>query len=136
MFYCSYYRFSDDSPFLVIAAIIAPLPALFKGNLEINFNSPPALNQNIQNESYLNRIYMERYKQYELDCQRLLENAGIDGALVRINITVHNLHAEIINITVDLTNATIKEGLDVRQTVIKTIRSALRVEEGKIIIIH
>jgi hypothetical protein len=120
---------------LVIAAIIAPLPALFNGGLELNWNNQTSVNQNIQNEGYLNRVYMERYKQHELDCQQLLKNAGIEGAVVRININIHNLQVEVINVTVDIKNANVAKDVDERETIVRVIRNALRVDESRIIII-
>ncbi|MCL2630927.1 MAG: stage III sporulation protein AF [Firmicutes bacterium] len=120
---------------LVLGAIIAPLPALLNKDIDFTFQNPSyQVTENPQmNENYLNRIYMERYKAYELNCQNLLKAHGIEGAKVRIDIANINGKVEILTANVDLSNAHSQNGIN-RDFVLDTVAFALNIDRGKVVI--
>lgn len=91
---------------LVIAVIIAPLPALFDGNFQVTGDADGQTGQQTEtNETYLERVYMERYKAYELAIQRRLNAVGIYEAVIRIDIEFDGGIVAIKKVTADLSGA-------------------------------
>jgi hypothetical protein len=90
---------------LVIAVIIAPLPALFDGNFRLIPDEEESLQNPEINQTYLERVYMERYKAYELAIQRRLNAAGIYEAVIRIEIAYEGGEIVVRNVNADLTAA-------------------------------
>ncbi|MFA5449990.1 MAG: stage III sporulation protein AF [Clostridia bacterium] len=125
---------------VVLAAIVAPLPALLDSNFEFNFTSPPTnstQDTDFSRDTYLNRIYMERYKGYELSLQNKLKAEGLDGVAVRINIAYIGGQVEIVNVTADISALVITakdENIDINRIIISTISGGLNIPEYKVIL--
>jgi len=122
----------------VLAAIIAPLPALLDGDFSFKTNDENLFSGGSSNDTYLNRIYNERYKGYELSLQNKLKAKGIDGVTVRINIAYNGGLVEIMSVAADVSQAVITSGdknIDINMTVISTISAGLGVDPSKIIIV-
>lgn len=124
---------------LVFAAIIAPLPSLFNKEWSLDYGSAGVVETPMENDTYLERVYMERYKNYELVIQNKLKAAGISEATVRIDIRYYGGAVSVDFVTADLTRAVISTdnpNIDINSTVKKTVRSTLTtVTDAQIIVL-
>jgi len=89
---------------LVIAVIIAPLPAMFDGDFKL-INDAAGNPTTETNDTYLERVYMERYKAYELAIQRKLNAVGIYEVIIRIEIDYDGGEIVVKKVTADVSQA-------------------------------
>lgn len=118
---------------LVLSAVITPLASLADKDFEFNYGEETSVPD--VNDTYLNRIYLERYKGYELTLQNRLKTAGIDGVVIRIDIAYSDGQVDILNVTADVSNAVItaeNKNIDINKTVVSVIKSGLKIDDSKI----
>lgn len=123
---------------LVLAVIIAPLPSLIDGDFSLTGGETVKSPITETNNDYLERVYMERYKGYELSIQNKLKAAGIDEVTVRIAISYDGGEIVIDSVNVDTSNLVLKDGsknIDINVTVKNAVIAVLgRRAESKIVI--
>lgn len=122
---------------LVLAAIVAPLPALLNKDFKVNYGEIETGEETKKNDAYLYRIYLEKYRSYELNLQNQLKAKGIDGVTIRINIAYDDGEVVILNVIADISAAVITskdKNIDINKIIISTVSKGLNIDESLIII--
>lgn len=86
---------------LVLAVIISPLPALINKDFKLDDSVDTYEQTTLTNDTYLQRVYLHRYKAYELAIQNKLKAKGLDEVIVRIAIEYEGGLITVQSIEVD-----------------------------------
>ena len=114
---------------LSILVIVQPLAALKSADGDFSFSFFPDGNEMVIQENYLDYIVKKKNENNEKNCQKILTENGINGALVSINyITDGKASYEIKKVTINLENSVInpdKEHIYIIETAIEEIAEYL-----------
>lgn len=115
---------------LVVAVIIAPLPALI--NKDFRLTSQDTVQgggtQTDDTNSYLNKVYLHRYKSYELAIQNKLKSQGIDEVTARIDIQYSGGEIVITSVRIDTANMVLTgqaKNIDINKAILDAVASVL-----------
>lgn len=115
---------------LVVAVIIAPLPTLI--NKDFMLTSQDTIQgggtQTDDANSYLDRVYLHRYKAYELAIQNKLKAQGIDEVTARIDISYSGGEIVITSVLVDTTNMVLTgqiKNIDINKAILDAVAAVL-----------
>lgn len=115
---------------LVVAVIIAPLPMLI--NNDFRLTSQDTIQgggtQTDDINSYLDRVYLHRYKSYELAIQNKLKSQGIDEVTARIDISYSGGEVVITSVRIDTVNMVLSgqaKNIDINKAILDAVASVL-----------
>lgn len=93
--------------FVMILVIISPLPALIKGNFNVNdiFESEEIVLQ----EDYIYQVNRDKLTALEKEITSSLEEKGIKNVVVTINADIFQIEMKILEVNVDLSDLVIDE---------------------------
>lgn len=93
--------------FVMILVIISPLPALIKGNFNVNdiFESEEIVLQ----EDYIYQVNRDKLTALEEEITSSLEEKGIKNVVVTINADIFQIEMKILEVNVDLSDLVIDE---------------------------
>lgn len=93
--------------FVMILVIISPLPALIKGNFNVNdiFESEEIVLQ----EDYIYQVNKDKLTALEEEITSSLEEKGIKNVVVTINADIFQIEMKILEVNVDLSDLVIDE---------------------------
>ena len=91
--------------FVMILVIISPLPALIKGNFNVNdiFESEEIVLQ----EDYIYQVNRDKLTALEKEITSSLEEKGIKNVVVTINADIFQIEMKILEVNVDLSDLVI-----------------------------
>lgn len=121
--------------FVMILVIISPLPALIKGNFNVNdiFESEEIVLQ----EDYIYQVNKDKLTALEEEITSSLEEKGIKNVVVTINADIFQIEMKILEVNVDLSDLVIDENsghIDIEKAITEVVNRL--VGEGVIIIFN
>lgn len=121
--------------FVMILVIISPLPALIKGNFNVNdiFESEEIVLQ----EDYIYQVNRDKLTALEEEITSSLEEKGIKNVVVTINADIFQIEMKILEVNVDLSDLVIDENsghIDIEKAITEVVDRL--VGEGVIIIFN
>ena len=121
--------------FVMILVIISPLPALIKGNFNVNdiFESEEIVLQ----EDYIYQINRDKLTALEEEITSSLEEKGIKNVVVTINADIFQIEMKILEVNVDLSDLVIDGNsghIDIEKAITEVVNRL--VGEGVIIIFN
>ena len=121
--------------FVMILVIISPLPALIKGNFNVNdiFESEEIVLQ----EDYIYQVNRDKLTALEEEITSSLEEKGIKNVVVTINADIFQIEMKILEVNVDLSDLVIDENsghIDIEKAITEVVDRI--VGEGVIIIFN
>lgn len=121
--------------FVMILVIISPLPALIKGNFNVNdiFESEEIVLQ----EDYIYQVNRDKLTALEEEITSSLEEKGIKNVVVTINADIFQIEMKILEVNVDLSDLVIDENsghIDIEKAITEVVNRL--VGEGVIIIFN
>ena len=121
--------------FVMILVIISPLPALIKGNFNVNdiFESEEIVLQ----EDYIYQVNRDKLTALEEEIASSLEEKGIKNVVVTINADIFQIEMKILEVNVDLSDLVIDENsghIDIEKAITEVVDRL--VGEGVIIIFN
>lgn len=123
---------------ILIVVIVFPIINIIKKDITYQDIIPTTHEEDITDQSFLDKIYVARYHSAELDIQKKLQSKGIKGAVVSIDIYYADSYLiEISNVYVDLHNAVISiadENIFINDIIIDVVKTNLIVDGEKIIV--
>lgn len=108
--------------FVMILVIISPLPALIKGNFNVNdiFESEEIVLQ----EDYIYQVNRDKLTALEEEITSSLEEKGIKNVVVTINADIFQIEMKILEVNVDLSNLVIDENsghIDIEKAITEVV---------------
>lgn len=108
--------------FVMILVIISPLPALIKGNFNVNdiFESEEIVLQ----EDYIYQVNRDKLTALEEEITSRLENNGIKNVVVTINADIFQIEMKILEVNVDLSDLVIDENsghIDIEKAITEVV---------------
>ena len=121
--------------FVMILVIISPLPALIKGNFNVNdiFESEEIVLQ----KDYIYQVNRDKLTALEEEITSSLEEKGIKNVVVTINADIFQIEMKILEVNVDLSDLVIDENsghIDIEKAITEVVDRL--VGEGVIIIFN
>ncbi len=121
--------------FVMILVIISPLPALIKGNFNVNdiFESEEIVLQ----EDYIYQVNRDKLTALEEEITSSLEEKGIKNVVITINADIFQIEMKILEVNVDLSDLVIDENsghIDIEKAITEVVDRL--VGEGVIIIFN
>lgn len=120
---------------LLVIVLLQPLISFIDKDFTINLDKNNQNNETELNKEYLERIYLTRYKNMEINLQKKLSIEGYKSVTVRIDIECNNYLVEIKKITINLKNLIIigdKTNIDINKEIMDIVSKSLNVSEDKI----
>lgn len=114
---------------LILAVIIAPLPALINNDFKLieDTAADEKPGEDLM-EDYLRRVYLHRYKNYELAIQNKLKAKGMDEVIVRIDIAHEGGQIVIKSVNVDTSKMVLtgnSTNIDINGAILEAVESVL-----------
>ena len=108
--------------FVMILVIISPLPALIKGNFNVNdiFESEEIVLQ----EDYIYQVNRDKLTALEEEIASSLEEKGIKNVVVTINADIFQIEMKILEVDVDLSDLVIDENsghIDIEKAITEVV---------------
>lgn len=108
--------------FVMILVIISPLPALIKGNFNVNdiFESEEIVLQ----EDYIYQVNRDKLTALEKEITSSLEEKGIKNVVVTINADIFQIEMKILEVSVDLSDLVIDENsghIDIEKAITEVV---------------
>lgn len=108
--------------FVMILVIISPLPALIKGNFNVNdiFESEEIVLQ----EDYIYQVNRDKLTALEEEITSSLEEKGIKNVVVTINADIFQIEMKILEVNVDLSDLVIDENsghIDIEKAITEVV---------------
>ncbi len=108
--------------FVMILVIISPLPALIKGNFNVNdiFESEEIVLQ----EDYIYQVNKDKLTALEEEITSSLEEKGIKNVVVTINADIFQIEMKILEVNVDLSDLVIDENsghIDIEKAITEVV---------------
>ena len=108
--------------FVMILVIISPLPALIKGNFNVNdiFESEEIVLQ----EDYIYQVNRDKLTALEKEITSSLEEKGIKNVVVTINADIFQIEMKILEVNVDLSDLVIDENsghIDIEKAITEVV---------------
>ena len=108
--------------FVMILVIISPLPALIKGNFNVNdiFESEEIVLQ----EDYIYQVNRDKLTALEEEITSSLEEKGIKHVVVTINADIFQIEMKILEVNVDLSDLVIDENsghIDIEKAITEVV---------------
>lgn len=108
--------------FVMILVIISPLPALIKGNFNVNdiFESEEIVLQ----EDYIYQVNRDKLTALEEEITSSLEEKGIKNVVVTINADIFQIEMKILEVSVDLSDLVIDENsghIDIEKAITEVV---------------
>lgn len=108
--------------FVMILVIISPLPALIKGNFNVNdiFESEEIVLQ----EDYIYQVNRDKLTALEEEITSSLEEKGIKNVVVAINADIFQIEMKILEVNVDLSDLVIDENsghIDIEKAITEVV---------------
>ena len=108
--------------FVMILVIISPLPALIKGNFNVNdiFESEEIVLQ----EDYIYQVNRDKLAALEEEITSSLEEKGIKNVVVTINADIFQIEMKILEVNVDLSDLVIDENsghIDIEKAITEVV---------------
>lgn len=108
--------------FVMILVIISPLPALIKGNFNVNdiFESEEIVLQ----EDYIYQVNRDKLTALEEEITSSLEEKGIKNVVITINADIFQIEMKILEVNVDLSDLVIDENsghIDIEKAITEVV---------------
>lgn len=122
--------------FIVVLVIVSPIINL--KNIEVDFEKLFEYDNVVIQQEYIEYVNQEKIKILTDDCQKLIQNDGVEGARIVLNHILNENNVVIIqNITIYLENAVInseKEHIVIIEKLKKTLSEYLKINEDMVIV--
>lgn len=120
--------------FVIILVIIAPLPTLFKTN--INVGDYLGSNDIVIQEDFVYQLNKNKINNLEKSIEKSLNNKGMTQIEIYISADIFTTSMKIESVYVDLSNLVIKpdnKHIDIQKEVVLIVKTYINIEKEKII---
>lgn len=119
---------------IVFAAILAPIPAILKGNFDFGFG----VTNEVADDAFVTEVAETRYRNAEAALETALAARGYEGSVVRVYLNYGSDMPEVSAVVVDVTLCVInrdKENINIREDIAEYVAGALGVEPALVTVV-
>ena len=119
---------------IVFAAILAPIPAILKGNFDFGFG----VTNEVADDAFVTEVAETRYRNAEAALETALAARGYEGSVVRVYLNYGSDMPEVSAVVVDVTLCVInqdKENINIREDIAEYVAGALGVEPALVTVL-
>ncbi len=124
--------------FSLLTMFVIIKPVIYLKDYDFNYEQIINSSEIVLQDSFLDFVNNKKVKEYEENCNKIIKEKGIEGAIININYQIDkNQNLKIFNVQINLKNSVIisnKEHIFIKEEIIAGIASYLNIKQDVVFI--